>query len=191
MIESGAAAARGGAGFEQPAKDTTQIRTTDLLGRTGRDIPAFPKAAPFRAVRLSKRPYPPPRIAMIAPLLVSLLLVIQNRPALDSATVTRVLNQLKTSDSSVCALAGEALTNYGGFWGHRFADPGMPMPQPMPTPKPHAGAGGGAFHVNMHENTRDMDPAVLRAFLAVSPDDHRCVRNIPARGLGKPGGAES
>src|SRR6266436_9962004 len=37
MIESAAAAARGGAGFEQPAKDTMQIRTTDLLGRTGRD----------------------------------------------------------------------------------------------------------------------------------------------------------
>src|SRR5438093_13771454 len=37
MIESGVAAARGGAGFEQPAKDKTQIRTTDLLGRTGRD----------------------------------------------------------------------------------------------------------------------------------------------------------
>jgi len=32
---------------------------------------------------------------MIAPLLASLLLVVQNRPALDSATVTRVLNQLK------------------------------------------------------------------------------------------------
>ncbi|PYO86129.1 MAG: hypothetical protein DMD66_14155, partial [Gemmatimonadetes bacterium] len=76
---------------------------------------------------------------MIAPLLVSLLLVVQNRPVLDSATVTRVLNQLRTSDSTVCALAGEALTNYGGFWGHAFADPGMAMPQPMPTPMPMPG----------------------------------------------------
>src|SRR5438093_4888147 len=128
---------------------------------------------------------------MIAPLLVSLLLVVQNRPALDSATVTRVLNQLKTSDSSVCALAGQALTNYGGFWGHRFADPGMPMPQPMPTPMPMPGGGGGGFHVNMHENTRDMDPAVLRAFRAVIRDGNRCVRNIAARVLGNRGGSES
>jgi len=80
---------------------------------------------------------------MIAPLLASLLLVAQNRPALDSATVTRVLNQLKASDSAVCVLAGEALTNYGGFWRRSFADPGMPMPQPMPTPMPMPGGGGG------------------------------------------------
>src|SRR6267142_2332471 len=149
-------------------------------------------AATFRAVLLSKRAYPPPRIAMIAPLLASLLLVVQNRPALDSATVTRVLNQLKASDSAVCALAGEALTNYGGFWGHRFADPGMPMPQPMPTPMPMpGGGGGGGFHVNPHENSRDIDPAVLRAFRAVIRDDNRCVRNIAARVLGNSGGSES
>jgi len=126
---------------------------------------------------------------MIAPLLASLLLVVQNRPALDSATVTRLLTQLKASDSAVCALAGEALTNYGGFWGHAFADPGMPMPQPMPTPMP--GGGPGEVHVDMHENTRDMDPAVLRAFRAVIRDDNRCVRNIAARVLGNHGGSES
>src|SRR6267143_1704608 len=147
--------------------------------------------ATFRAVLPSKRAYPPPRIAMIAALLASLLLVVQNRPALDSATVTRVLNQLRTSDSAVCALAGEALTNYGGFWRHAFADPGMPMPQPMPTPMPMPGGGGAGFHVNMHENTRDMDPAVLRAFRAVIRDDNRCVRNIAARVLGNHGGSES
>src|SRR3989442_8059296 len=128
---------------------------------------------------------------MIAPLLASLLLVAKTRPAFDSATVTRVLNQLKASDSSVCALAGEAPTNFGGFRGHRFADPGMPMPQPMPTPMPMPGGGGGGFHVNMHENTRDMDPAVLRAFRAVIRDDNRCVRNIAARVLGNRGGSES
>src|SRR2546425_6168761 len=105
---------------------------------------------------------------MIAPLSASLLLVVQTRPALDSATVARVLSQLKASDSTVCALAGEALTNYGGFWGHHFADPRMPMPQPMPTPMPMPGGGGGGVHVNMHENTRDMDPPVLGAVLAVS-----------------------
>ena len=128
---------------------------------------------------------------MIAPLLASLLLVVQNRPALDSATVTRLLNQLKASDSAVCALAGEALTNYGGFWGHAFADPGMPMPQPMPTPMPMPGGGPGEVHVDIHENTRDMDPAVLRAFRAVIRDDNRCVRNIAARVLGNHGGSES
>jgi hypothetical protein len=130
---------------------------------------------------------------MIAPLLASLLLVVQNRPALDSATVTRLLSQLKTSDSVVCALAGEALTNYGGFWGHNFADPGMPMPQPMPTPTPMPMPGGGGigdFNVNMHENNRHMDPAVLRAFRSFIRDDNRCVRNIAARALGDHGGRE-
>src|SRR5207302_6610322 len=131
------------------------------------------------------------RTAMIAPLLASLLLVVQNRAALDSATVTRVLTQLQASDSTVCALAGEALTNYGGFWGHRFADPGMPMPQPMPTPMPMPGGGGGGFHVNMHENSRDMDPTVLSAFRAFIRDDNRCVRNIAARMLGNHGGSEA
>src|SRR2546427_1963856 len=128
---------------------------------------------------------------MIAPLLVSLLLVAQTRPALDSATVTRVLNQLKTSDSAVCALAARASANCDGFSGLLLADPGMPMPQPMPTPMPMPGGGGGGFHVNMHENTRDMDPAVLRAFRAVIRDDNRCVRNIAARVLGNRGGSES
>src|SRR5258706_12202904 len=127
---------------------------------------------------------------MIAPLLASLLIVAQTRAPLDSATVTRVLNQLKTGDSTVGALAGEALTNYGGFGGHAFADPGMPMPQPMPTPMPMpGGGGGGGVHFGMHERSRDMDPAVLRAFRAVIRDDNRCVRNIAARVLGNRGGS--
>src|SRR5258705_928092 len=128
---------------------------------------------------------------MIAPLLASLLLVVQDRPARDSATVTRVLNQLRTSDSAVCALAGQALTNYGGFWGHAFDGPGMPMPQPMPTPMPMPGGGGGGFHVNMHGNTHGMDPAVLRAFGAVIRDDNRCLRNIASRVLRNHGGSQS
>src|SRR5260370_15312896 len=80
---------------------------------------------------------------MIAPLLASLLLVVQNRPALDSATVARVLTQLKASDSAVCALAGEALTNYGGVWGPAVFHPRIAMPPPKPTPLPRAGGGGG------------------------------------------------
>src|SRR6266851_2919957 len=191
MTESAAAAVREGAAFEQAARLVMPRKTAKVLGRTRRDIPAFAQAATFCAVRLSKRAYPPPRIAMIAPLLTSLLLVVQNRPALDSATVTRLLNQLKISDSAVCALAGEALANYGGFWGHAFSDPGMPMPQPMPTPMPMPGGGPGEVHVDMHENTRDMDPAVLRAFRAVIRDDNRCVCSIAARVLGNHGGSES
>src|SRR5216110_1510681 len=129
---------------------------------------------------------------MIAPLLASLLLVVQNRPALDSATVTRVLTQLKASDSTVCALAGEALTNYGGFWGHSFGQPGLAMPQPMPTPMPMpGGGGGGGVHFAMHGRSRDVDPAVLRAFRAVIRDDNRCIRNIAARVLGNHGGSAS
>src|SRR5213075_907206 len=78
---------------------------------------------------------------MLTPLFAALLLVAQDRPALDSATVTRVLTQLKASDSTVCALAGQALTNYGGWWGYNSSDPVMPMPQPMPTPMPMPGGG--------------------------------------------------
>src|SRR5258706_16466380 len=66
----------------------------------------------------------------------------------------------------------------------------MPMPPPMPTPMPMPGGGGGGFHVNMHENTHGMDPAVLRAFRAGIRDDNRCVRNIAGRGLGNHGGSE-
>src|SRR5213078_1289636 len=114
-----------------------------------------------------------------------------NRPPLDSATVTRVLSQLKTSDSTVCALAGEALTNYGGFWGWGLSDPGMPMPRPMPTPMPTPGGGGVGFHVDMHQKNHDLDPAVVRAFRGFIRDDNRCIRNISARVLGRQGGSGS
>src|SRR3989442_4156926 len=99
---------------------------------------------------------------MIAPLLASLLLVVQNRPPLDSATVARVLSQLRTSDSAVCALAGEALTNYGGVRGHALAGPGIPMPQPRSTPLPMPRGGGAGLHVETHRKTRDIDPPALR-----------------------------
>src|SRR5436309_9562720 len=101
---------------------------------------------------------------MIAPLIASLLLGLQNQPPLDSATVARVLGQLRTSDSVVCALAGQALTNYGGFWGRAYSDPGMPMPRPMPTPMPGGGGGGvggggGGVHVESHAAMSDIAPA--------------------------------
>jgi len=166
-------------------------KRADQLGRTGRDNTDISQGGNLSGALPIQTAYPPPGNSMIAPLLATLLLVVQNRPPLDSATVTRVLNHLKTSDSTVCALAGEALTNYGGFWGHAFADPGMPMPQPMPTPMPMPGGGARVVHVNMHENTHEMDPAVLHAFRAFIRDDNRCVRNIAARVLGNHRGSES
>src|SRR2546428_12031488 len=82
---------------------------------------------------------------MIPQLTAAALVIVQSRPALDSATVTRVLDQLKASDSTVCALAGEALTGYGGWgWGNwGYTDQAMPIPQPTPTPTPMPRGGGG------------------------------------------------
>src|SRR3989442_10948835 len=151
MTESAAAAVREGAAFEQAARLVMPSKTAKVLGRTRRDIPAFPQAATFCATRLSKRAYPPPRIAMIAPLLASLLLVVQNRPALDSATVTRVLNQLKASDSAVCSLAGEALINYGGVLGAAVSAPRPPPAPPMPAPQPTPGGGAGGGDGGRHQ----------------------------------------
>jgi hypothetical protein len=137
---------------------------------------------------------------MLAPLLAAVLIVaqapqVQLTP--DSAAVTRLLNQLKASDSTVCVLAGEALANYGGWrwrnWGH--VDEMMPMPQPTPTPTPTPmprGDGGGfGVHMGMHGGSHELDPAVLGAFRAVIRDDNRCVRNIAARVLGNHGGSAS
>src|SRR6267378_7373326 len=63
MTESAAAAVREGAGFEQPARQVIPRKTAAVLGRTERDIPAFPKAATFGAVGLSKRAFPLPGIS--------------------------------------------------------------------------------------------------------------------------------
>jgi len=128
---------------------------------------------------------------MHASLLATLLLAAQGQPQLDSATVIRILSQLRTSDSAICALAGQALTNYGGFWGWAYSDPAMPMPRPMPTPMPMPGGGGGGVHVEMHERGSDINPAVLRAFRAFIRDDNRWVRNIAARVLGRHGGSSA
>ncbi len=54
---------------------------------------------------------------MHASLLGILLLAVQTHGHLDSTEVARVLAELKVVDSTVCELAGQALTNYGGFWG--------------------------------------------------------------------------
>src|SRR2546425_7337447 len=88
---------------------------------------------------------PHPDCQSIAQLIAAALVIVQTRPALDSATVTRVLDQLKASDSTVSALAGEALTGYGGWgWGNSgYTDHVMPMPQPTPTPTPMPRRGGG------------------------------------------------
>src|SRR6266511_2275587 len=129
---------------------------------------------------------------MIAPLIASLLLGLQNQPPLDSATVARVLGQLRTSDSAVCALAGQAVTKYRGGWRWSHSSAGMAMPRRLPTAMPMPGGGGGAgggVHVDFHERNHDLDPAVLRAFRAVVRDENRCIRNIAVRVLGRHGGS--
>src|SRR5213592_1209179 len=136
---------------------------------------------------------PHPECRMIAQLIAAALVIVQTRPALDSATVTRILDQLKATDSTVCALAGEALTGYSGWgwenWG--YTDQVMPMPEPTPTPTPMPRGGDGEIpvHMDMHGRSHDLDPGVLRAFRAVIRDDNRCVRNIAARVLGNHGGS--
>src|SRR5258707_10703231 len=84
----------------------------------------------------------------------SSLLAVQASAPLDSAEIARVLAQLKVSDSTVCELAGQALTNYGWMWrgGRDYSNVGMPMPRPMPTPMPMPGGGGGMgiMHDVMH-----------------------------------------
>src|SRR3989441_7768142 len=106
MTESATTAVRDEAGLEQPVIHVMQSSIAEALGRTRRDIPAFLKAATFRGRALSKPAYPPPGFLMIAPFLASLLLVVQNRPPLDSATVARVLNQLRARRSRSRAAAG-------------------------------------------------------------------------------------
>ncbi len=129
---------------------------------------------------------------MHASLLGILLLAVQTHGHLDSTEVARVLAELKVVDSTVCELAGQALTNYGGFWGggRDFSSTVMPMPRPMPTPMPMPGGGGGIAGVmrDVTHGNRDhksgVDAATLGAFRAVLRDDNRCVRNIAARVLG-------
>jgi hypothetical protein len=100
---------------------------------------------------------------MHAPVAAALVLALQGAARLDSAEVARVLAQLKASDSTVCELAGQALTNFGGWW-RRDSNYGMAMPRPMPTPMP---GGGGAGHIASE---------VMRAHRG-GPDDPRWARS--------------
>src|SRR5438034_4186576 len=110
---------------------------------------------------------------------------------MDSSAVARVLALLKTSDSTVCDLAGQAISNSWGFPGEPRLFP-TPMPMPMPTPMPMPMAmrmGIRVPHVRVHVRHGPAwyggDAVVSGAFRAVLRDDNRCVRNIAARVLGR------
>ncbi|HEX4574416.1 MAG TPA: HEAT repeat domain-containing protein, partial [Gemmatimonadales bacterium] len=123
-------------------------------------------------------------------------LAAQHAP-LDSARVTQLLSLLKTSDSTVCELAGETLSDHLG-WGFESRLLPMPMPMPMPTPMPmpmihrlDAAWHGSRPRIHIHR-IRDGgwraefgDAASLGAFRAVLRDDNACVRNVAARVLGR------
>src|SRR4051812_33093799 len=152
MIESAAVALDRGrleSGREHAAKHQMQRHAVQVRSRTGRDNTGISGGG-----NLSSRPpiqtgvSSTPGLLMLASLIVPLLLASQGQP-LDSATVTRVLNQLRASDSIVCALAGQALTNYGGWWGWNRSEPGLPMPRPMPTPMPMPGGGSGGRGIRL------------------------------------------
>src|SRR6184192_4527788 len=69
---------------------------------------------------------------------------------MDSSAVARVLALLKTSDSTVCDLAGQAISNSWGFPGEpRLLPTPMPMPMPTPIPMPMAHLGARP-HVRVH-----------------------------------------
>src|SRR5213592_522196 len=102
---------------------------------------------------------------------------------MDSSAVARVLALLKTSDSTVCDLAGQAISNSWGFPGEPRLFP-TPMPMPMATRMgirvPHV-----RVHVRHGPAWYGGDAVVSGAFRAVLRDDNRCVRNIAARVLGR------
>ena len=71
--------------------------------------------------------------------------------ARDSSHVARVLALLETSDSTVCELAGQAISNGWGFsWEPRLLPTPMPMPMPTPMPMPMAMHRGSRPHVRVH-----------------------------------------
>src|SRR5213078_2273162 len=114
----------------------------------------------------------------------------------DSSHVARVLALLETSDSTVCELAGQAISNAWGFsWEPRLLPSPMPMPMPTPMPMPMAmHRSGRAPHVRVpvHRGAHWYGEAVgLGAFRAVLRHDNRCVRNIAARVLGRASSPES
>lgn len=126
---------------------------------------------------------------MIVVLLLTALVSIQESEPRDSAQVARLLVSLRAADSTVCELAGRALTNFGGFWNIESDLPmPMPMPIPMPIPMPMP-FGGPGIQVNprIHGLGRgaEQNPATLGAFRAALRDPSRCVRHIAARVVGR------
>src|SRR5207302_387144 len=108
----------------------------------------------------------------------------------DSSHVARVLALLETSDSTVCELAGQAISNAWGFsWEPRLLPSPMPMPMPTPMPMPMAmHRSGRAPHVRVpvHRGAHWYGEAVgLGAFRAVLRHDNRCVRQTAAWALGE------
>src|SRR5256884_7297988 len=109
----------------------------------------------------------------------------------DSARVARVLALLETSDSTVCELGAQAISNaWAWSWQPQpFATPmPLPMPAPMPMPRMRQGHGPHArVRINHGAGWHGTDSAAFGAFRAVLRDDSRCVRNIAARVLGRAG----
>src|SRR6059036_4327947 len=97
-------------------------------------------------------------------------------PARDSSHVARVLALLETSDSTVCELAGQAISNAWGFsWEPRLLPSPMPMPMPTPMPMPMAmHMDIRVHHIKAHVHAGWRHPfetaAVLGAYKAVLHD---------------------
>src|SRR5207249_6802039 len=107
---------------------------------------------------------------------------------MDSSAVARVLALLKTSDSTVCDLAGQAISNSWGFPGEPRLFP-TPMPMPMPTPMPMPMAmrmGIRVPHVRVHVRHGPAwyggDVGVSGAVRAVLRGRHRRGRYSAGRG---------
>ena len=106
-------------------------------------------------------------------------------PARDSGERVRLLASLRTADSTVCELAGRAITNFGGFWNWE-SDPPMPMPMPMPTPMPMPFGPGISVGPRIHGGHwgKLSDPGTLAVFRGAVRDQNRCVRQLSARVIG-------
>src|SRR3989449_10511089 len=107
-----------------------------------------------------------------------------------SGAVARGLALLKTSDSTVCELAGQAISNSWGFpWEPRLFPTPMPMPMPTPMPMPMAMRMGIRVpHVRVHVRHGPAwyggDAGRSGAVRAGLRGASRCVRDIAARARG-------
>ena len=106
-------------------------------------------------------------------LFVANALAAQQPPAArpDSARVARVLALLETSDSTVCELAAQAISNaWGWSWEPQLLPTPMPMPMPAPMPMPMMRQGHGPrarVHLNHRAGWRGADSAAFGAFRVV------------------------